>query len=246
MSLDLANYEKKAKEAVKHFWQKRQSATGKNIKSGKRDQGNRSAVTAGKNMDGFIHLIEDIVEANGLSTSCVLSKGVSNLTIPGYFRPTKNWDILIIDGRVLVGVIEFKSQVGSFGNNFNNRCEEALGSATDMKGAIKEDLFELESRPFLGYLMHVEDSPKARNDVKITSPHFNVDKVFEKTSYLDRYNIFCERIVKEGFYDAAALLISSQEEGIKTGYYSDMGKLTSLKTFVSSLAGFIAAYVASK
>jgi hypothetical protein len=31
----------------------------------------------------------------------------------------------------LVATVEVKSQVGSFGNNFNNRVEEAIGSATD-------------------------------------------------------------------------------------------------------------------
>ena len=246
MSLDLANYEKKAIEAVRNFWITRQYAISKNSKSEKRDQGNRATVTSGKNMDGFIHLIESVVEANGLSASCVVSKGRVNLTIPGYFRPTKNWDIVILDEDILVGVVEFKSQVGSFGNNFNNRCEEALGNATDFRVAIKKSIFELGPRLFVGYLMLVEDSPKSRCEVKINSPHFNVDEVFESTSYLERYNIFCERIVKEGFYDTAALLISSQEDGLKKGAYSSMGKLTSLKTFVSNLAGAIAAYSNSK
>jgi hypothetical protein len=55
-----------------------------------------------------------------------------NVELPGYYRPTKKWDFLVlIDGR-LVAVVETKSQVGSFGNNFNNRTEEAVGSAADL------------------------------------------------------------------------------------------------------------------
>lgn len=47
-----------------------------------------------------------------------------------YFRPNKKWDLLVVDNNELVIAIEFKSQVGpSFGNNFNNRTEEAMGSA---------------------------------------------------------------------------------------------------------------------
>jgi hypothetical protein len=52
--------------------------------------------------------------------------------LPGWYRPEKKWDLLIVsDGKLLAG-IEFKSQVGSFGNNYNNRTEEAIGSATDI------------------------------------------------------------------------------------------------------------------
>jgi hypothetical protein len=43
------------------------------------------------------------------------------MELPGYFRPTKEWDLLVIlDGNLLAS-IEFKSQIGpSFGNNYNN------------------------------------------------------------------------------------------------------------------------------
>ena len=55
------------------------------------------------------------------------------LTLPGFFRPTKLWDLLIINQGGLVAALELKSQVGpSFGNNFNNRTEEALGTAVDL------------------------------------------------------------------------------------------------------------------
>jgi hypothetical protein len=53
--------------------------------------------------------------------------------LPGFFRPTKEWDLLAIHDGKLLAVIEAKSQVGpSFGNNFNNRTEEAMGSALDL------------------------------------------------------------------------------------------------------------------
>ena len=54
----------------------------------------------------------------------------------------KDWDFLIISlANQLIAAIEFKSQVGSFGNNFNNRTEEALGSAVDLWTAFKEKGF---------------------------------------------------------------------------------------------------------
>lgn len=57
MPLDLADYEQKAREAVKAFWGNREAARKKQIESGKVDQGERASVTAGKNMHGFLALV---------------------------------------------------------------------------------------------------------------------------------------------------------------------------------------------
>ena len=79
--------------------------------SGKADQGERASVTAGKNMDGFLALAKDIVRLNGLEEAeiCLQRR---MLTLPGYFRPTKLWDMLVINDGKLVAALEFKSQVG--------------------------------------------------------------------------------------------------------------------------------------
>lgn len=132
MSIDLADYESKGREAVKAFWGNREAARQKQIESGKADQGERAGVTAGKNMDGFLALAKDVVRLNGLDRAEIcLQRRV--LTLPGYFRPTKLWDMVIINDGRLVAALEFKSQVGpSFGNNFNNRTEEAIGTAADL------------------------------------------------------------------------------------------------------------------
>jgi len=54
------------------------------------------------------------------------------LTLPGYYRRTKNWDLIVTHCGLLVAAVEFKSQLGSFGNNFNNRSEEAIGNVADI------------------------------------------------------------------------------------------------------------------
>ena len=131
MALDLSNYEKKARKAVKTFWGNREEATRKQIAANAVDQGERSSVTAGKNMDGFVDLVADLVRANGLDHAQI-HRDRALLTLPGFFRPTKLWDFLVIHRGHLVAAIELKSQVGpSFGNNFNNRTEEAIGTAHD-------------------------------------------------------------------------------------------------------------------
>ena len=66
MTVDLINYEARAREAVKLFWGNRDAAVKRQKEAGKVDAGTRGAVTAGKNMDGFCTLMSDLIEANGL------------------------------------------------------------------------------------------------------------------------------------------------------------------------------------
>lgn len=243
MALDLVDYETKAREAVKLFWGNREAAKQKQIESGNADQGERAGVTAGKNMDGFLALMLDIIKANGLGDAEIhLSRAM--LTLPGYFRPTKLWDLLVIYKGELVAAIELKSQVGpSFGNNFNNRTEEAIGTAHDLWTAYREDAFGQQPRPFVGWLMMVEDSPKSRAPVRDTSPHFPVFPEFKGASYLKRYDLLCQRLAKEQLYTTAAV-ISAPRSSVSTGVFSELSPMTGLRTFVTSLAGHVAAEAA--
>ena len=94
MALDLVDYERKTREAVMAFWGNREKAKEQQIESGKADQGERAGVTGGKNMDGFVSLVRDIVKANGLAHAKIYQERAV-LTLPGYFRPTKLWDLLV-------------------------------------------------------------------------------------------------------------------------------------------------------
>ena len=243
MALDLVDYEKKSAEAVMAFWGNREKARQKQIEAGKADQGERAGVTAGKNMDGFIALIIDIVQANGLAHAAIYQKRAV-LTLPGYFRPTKLWDVLVIHKKQLIAAVELKSQVGpSFGNNFNNRTEEAIGTAHDLQTAYREGAFGQQPRPFVGWMMLVEDAPASRAKVRDSSPHFPVFPEFQGASYLQRYDLLCQRLMKEQLYGAAALM-ASPRDAANTGSYCELSDMTSFKTFVTSLAGHVAAEAA--
>ncbi|WP_366655448.1 PaeR7I family type II restriction endonuclease [Fodinicurvata sp. EGI_FJ10296] len=244
MSLDLANFEEQANEAVKLFWGNRNAAFAKQIEAGNQDAGSRGAVTAGKNMDGFLGLARELVTANGLLTAelCVQRRV---LTLPGFFRPTKLWDMLVMNKGQLVAALEFKSQVGpSFGNNFNNRSEEAIGTAHDLWTAYREGALGGDApRPFLGWVMLVEDCPASQSPVRDAEPHFPVFPEFKGASYLMRYDLLCRKLVKENLYTGAAFL-SSPRTASEDGEYSSVSDLTSLKSFVTAFAGHIAATAA--
>jgi len=243
MALDLVDYERKARDAVKAFWHNRETARQKQMVSGKADQGERAGVTGGKNMDGFLALILDVIKANGLAHA-EIHQNRAMLTLPGYFRPTKLWDLLVIHKGELIAAIELKSQVGpSFGNNFNNRTEEAIGTAHDLWTAFREEAFGKQPRPFVGWMMMVEDAPESRKPVRDVSPHFPVFKAFAGASYLTRYDLLCQRLVQEQLYTTATLMMS-ERSAVTTGDFTELSSMTGLRAFITALAGHIAAEAA--
>jgi hypothetical protein len=166
--------------------------------------------------------------------------------LPAYFRSSKDWDLIAKVGNDLVAVVEVKSHVGSFGNNFNNRVEEALGNATDFWTAYRESSFAPSARPWLGYLMILEDAPRSTKPCRpMKLPHYPMRPEFVGASYARRYEIFCERLVRERLYDAACFIMSSAEGGVR-GLYSEPNQELSLRNFAVSLGARAASYAAIK
>lgn len=227
--LSTIEYQELLNEAIKHFWRTRDTQLKGQKKS---DQGSRGSVTGGKQLDGFIELLTKVSIDLGVPETCIYNKG-NNL--PGFFRPSKDWDFLIITPKKqLIAVIEFKSQVGSFGNNFNNRTEEALGSAVDLWTAFKENGFPQKQQPWLGYMILVESTEKSKKPVRLHEPHFKVRPEFDGTSYIDRYTLFCQKLMQERHYTSTSLIWSNKAK--EFGYTEDD---ISFDTFLLSFMGFI-------
>ncbi len=142
--------------------------------------------------------------------------------------------------RQLIAGIEFKSQVGSFGNNYNNRAEEALGSAADLWAAYREGAFKPSARPWLGYLMLLEEAPGSMSPVANREPHFTVFPEFKDASYARRYEILLTKLVRERLYDAACFLLSNAKDGHKGDYREPTPEL-SFANFMASLLGHVLA-----
>lgn len=219
--------------AVQHFWGTRETQAQKQgSSSGARDAGARAAVTGGAQMNGFVNLVRDLLCQSGLPEANVHCE--KHVDLPGWYRPEKRWDLLIVsDGRLVAG-IEFKSQVGSFGNNYNNRTEEAIGSATDIWAAYREGAFKPSGRPWLGYLMLLEDAPGALSPVRAREPHFKVFPEFKEASYAKRYEILLTKLVRERLYDAACFLMSNSTDGVE-GIYREPSEELNFQNFIASL-----------
>lgn len=124
--------------------------------------------------------------------------------------------------------------MGSFGNNFNNRAEEAIGSAVDLWMVFRENVFPHQMAPWVGYFMAVERNVKSMSAVKVAEPHFNVLDEFKDTSYLDRYAILCKKLILERHYTSAALLWTTNART-----FGNVSGDISVATFLSSFAGYL-------
>lgn len=243
------------REAVRTYWGVQTSQAQNQIEAGVEDTGRRGEVTGGQHLDGFLVTMERLlVEAGVVASSVYTHRHLA--VLPGFFRATKIWDLLVVDddGRVRV-VIELKSIGSSFGNNVNNRAEEAIGNAHDLQVAIREDALGSHPRPWLGYLFVLPDVHEATRPVETEEPHhpaFNVfrgsGKVVKRkksklpkrrtvsgVSYAERLGHMCRRLVREGLYSEACLVITDPDDVDNAVNYREPSSDLSARRFVEQM-----------
>ena len=240
----IPDLDKRTKEAIKQFWLGRKGQAEKQKIAGKvQDAGTRSSVTGGNHMDGFVNLVADSLLHVGLPKDCIVTKR-RGVVIPGYYRPTKQWDLLAIYNHNLLAAVEFKSQVGSIGNNLNNRTEEALGNSTDILKAYEKGLFLKSPQPWLGWMMVLGDSEVVNRPISARADNFPVDPVFKSTSYSGRYQILAKRMLHERHYSGACVILTPNGDGVSGAYKEPDNELT-MRRFIGGLAGHVSGYLAT-
>lgn len=241
MDQNMQNLNERIRQAVAHYWRMRSTQTHKQKEEGRADQGLRGAVTGGAQMDGYIDLFSELIRSAGMSEEYIFRKRAVEL--PGFFRPTKEWDLLVVKDRMLIAAIEAKSQVGpSFGNNFNNRTEEAMGSALDLWTAFRERAYLDSPQPFLGYFFMLEDCPASNKPVGVKEPHFKVFPEYVGASYMRRYELFCRKLVLERHYTASAFITSTSTKGLAGEYVAPAPDL-SVDRFARTLVSHVRTFV---
>lgn len=234
--------EKRLQEAVQSYWDARTKNKEKQVEGGKIDAGTRGEVTGGTQMGAMEVLVADILQDAGLKKLDVKTR--TALELPGYYRAEKKWDLIVVSEGQLVTAMEFKSQVGpSFGNNFNNRSEEAIGSATDIWVAYREGRFGKNPAPFLGYFFLLEDCDRVKTPVRNKETYFKVDPVFDKASYSKRYELLTRRLVLERVYSAACLVMATNSD--KTQLTQPAEDLN-FHRFVAALRGHVVTFLGSR
>ncbi|WP_278315001.1 PaeR7I family type II restriction endonuclease [Lolliginicoccus levis] len=171
--------------------------------------GTSGAVRGGAHFDPIAVLIAKFFLDAGYEPGQIRVKRSQGLELPGYYRPQKQWDVVITDGQTLVAAFELKSLGGpSFGNNYNNRVEEALGSAVDLRRAVLADLYPGE-KPWLGYFFIMQDGDGSRSPVRMRPGALPPSGEWAGKSYQERFAMFCERLVAENHYDAVCYITSA-------------------------------------
>lgn len=202
-------------------------------------------------------LVSDILCEAGLRKVDVRTR--TALELPGYFRATKKWDLIVVSGGALVLAMEFKSQAGkSIGNNVNNRSEEAVGSAKDIWTAFREGRFGDSPTPFLGYLFLLEDRDNVKRPVANKEPYFSVDPEFRGEAfpknikhsarykgvpYSKRYELLCRRLVLERLYTSACFVMATNSP--RTTITQPASDLT-FQRFVAALRGHVVTFLGSR
>lgn len=194
--------------AVHYCWEGRADAQARQRAEGLvADVGLRAGVTSGKHLDPLTSLIASVFLSAGIPQESIHFE--SGIELPGYFRAEKKWDVVVVHHGELVAAVELKSILGSYGNNLNNRTEEAIGNAQDLLEAYGEGLFGRNARsPWLGYVFVMNREAKSSQPVRVRQPHFETDAEFNGASYLKRGELLCRRLVQKRLYSAAALVTS--------------------------------------
>lgn len=196
------------------YWTARDDARVAQGARGVVDQGNRAGVTSGGHLDRVAQLFARVCRKAGAPASEVYYKAPaddpfwrpgmkSGYTLPGFFRPTKDWDLVVWANNQPIIVLELKSQNGpSYGNNANNRAEEAIGNAVDLERARVASL--IPGRPWTGYIYVIEDDEISNRPGGNRDPSFLArDPKFASWSYTKRVRELSHRLVQEGHYDGA-------------------------------------------
>ena len=118
----LAELPRHTRKAVQFYWQTRSSQLQKQRDAGGSDQGLRSAVTGGAQMDGFITLLTKLAIEAGIDRANIFQQ--HSLELPGYFRPNKKWDFIIVVNGQLVAALKTKTHCGSFSDD--RECYESF------------------------------------------------------------------------------------------------------------------------
>lgn len=237
----MSNYEARFKEAVHYCWTARSNAGDRQAATAEvRDVGLRTGVTSGKHLDPLSELVAKVFEDSGIPSDSIHHK--SRVELPGFYRPEKKWDIVVVHKGELVAAVELKSILGSFGNNLNNRTEEALGNAKDLLDAYEEGIFGTHAQaPWLGYLFVMQREPASLKPIGTREPHFSTDPKFVGASYIRRAELLCTRLIQKRIYSGACI-VTSDGEGV-AGVSEPNAELTFSK-FAAGISGRVAVALA--
>lgn len=220
-----------------NWWAEKNAAVSALVETGKENTG--AQARSARHMLGLNNYVKQIFIDAGLKEHEVKVDTV----IPGYFRRSKNWDIVAVHKGRLVGIVELKSQATSPGNNANNRIEEAIGSPVDarMFHEVTSAFGELGIWAAWGMVFNRDQEDitgKKRSGVR--SQHFTLDPIFEPFTYAGQYGTMIQRLIAQNIYDAGWMVSTWVNSDGSVGYEEPIPTATAetLRTQITARVEF--------
>ena len=203
-------------------------------------EGNRGVMIGGGAMNGFAYADQVVALSAGVpEDDIIISRSAQDrrATLPGFFRPSKNFDFVIIQNQIPVVALEFKSINSSFGNNMNNRADEAIGQGTDLNAMYDGNGISAGDF-FSGYILCMADTEDSRRVTReITLPLINLNIEMNRLSYQGRGDAMCLRLEEECTWTCTSFLSSDLLEC--NGDYTVHNPENSPTRFLHSLFTFL-------
>jgi len=200
----------------------------------------RGQVIGGGSMAEFANIAGVVARAAGVEETDIIistSSRDQRPVLPGYFRTTKNWDFLIIQNRIPLVALEFKSIMSSVGNNLNNRAEEAVGQGIDLNTVLEANGISLGDF-FSGYLMVMVDDPStSRSKREVHLPLHDLPVVMNGLNYQQRGDGICHRLEDDGVWSCTSFTTTVLTQN--TGDYSYLSESNSPERFFEEMYDFL-------
>lgn len=223
-----------------NWWAAKNEAIARLAADGKSDTG--AQARNARHMQSIAMFVRQMFIDAGLPEADVTVDSI----IPGYYRRSKNWDVVAMHKGHLVGVVELKSQASSPGNNANNRIEEAIGSAVDAK-AVQELTGAFGNLGvWAAWCMTFNRDAESGNPIQLTSVQKKnlrfplSDSAFDNMTYAKQYAKAVERLIAQKVYDAGWMLITWVDSDGTIGHHEPIPTATAetLATLIEARVKF--------
>lgn len=201
-----------------NWWSAKNEAIDRLAADGKSDTG--AQARNAKHMQSIAMFVRQMFIDAGLPEADVTVDSI----VPGYYRRSKNWDVVAMHKGHLIGVVELKSQASSPGNNANNRIEEAIGSAVDAK-AVQELTGAFGNLGvWAAWCMTFNRDAESGKPIELTPVQKNRlrfplnDPAFDNMTYAKQYAKAVERLIAQKVYDAGWMLVTWVNSDGTIGY----------------------------
>ncbi|HZH16462.1 MAG TPA: PaeR7I family type II restriction endonuclease [Archangium sp.] len=193
-------------------------------------------------LEGFHALVSRILADNGLPEARVHTR--QGLELPGYFLPTRPWDLVVMHEGRLVAALAIRSRTArSLENGFVALGEEALSTGKEMDALCRKQAFGPGLRPWFGWLVLLEEGSALTRPAAVAPTLLQVVPEYRHSTHAQWYELLLRKLEREGLFDACALLLCPEERQ-PSAHYREPARDLGGKRFLAHLASHAGAFAA--